>query len=182
MCDVKVGVEAFQYALQDFFALVHMHVRDADVAGKGLEAGANRPNVDVVDFLNALDAQDRTRHGFQTNAFRQPLQQNVPGFAEKAIRGPEYEGGDGHADGRIKPLCTRRSNGNGPCKDAEIRNRIAEIMKEQTSEVKIAPAADQCESDCTVNGQRQNASQNRTSATRISKIALVNAARTPARW
>ena len=58
-----------------------MHVRNANVTGERAEIRAYRPYVDVMNFLNAVDAEDRARHGLELNALGQAFEQNVSGLA-----------------------------------------------------------------------------------------------------
>jgi len=73
--------------------------------------------------LNAVDAQDRTRHGFQTNAFsaRTPPAE-CSGFAEKGHSWPRVRGRrSAKPMAEIKaPLCTRHSNVQKPLQGLPI--------------------------------------------------------------
>ncbi len=44
--------------LEDAFAFVHVHVRQAGVQAEGVVAAAERPDVQVVNFIDALDGED----------------------------------------------------------------------------------------------------------------------------
>lgn len=57
VADLKFLGENFAYLRQKFFTLFQVHVRDAYMAGKRVEVGAERPDVDVVNFLDAFDSQ-----------------------------------------------------------------------------------------------------------------------------
>ena len=47
MADAEVRVEFLANLLKNFFALVHVHVRDADVAGERNQVRSNRPDMNV---------------------------------------------------------------------------------------------------------------------------------------
>jgi len=84
--DVKILLELGANRPLDFFAFIHMHVRNARVARERHHIRANRPNMNVVDFLDAFDAQDGMRHGLELNPFRQTLQQDVAGLLQTPVR------------------------------------------------------------------------------------------------
>ena len=91
--------------------------------------------MNVVDFLNSLDAKNGLRHGLELDPFGQTLQQNVAGFLQQALGGPQHRRGDGHADQRIEPLRSRHSNSDGAHEDSDVRNCVAEIVNQQTSKI-----------------------------------------------
>src|SRR5579864_4024870 len=156
MRDVEIFFELGANRLQNFFAFVHVHVRDAHVAGERHQIRPNRPDMNVVDFLHALDAQDGTRHGLELNSSRQAFEQDVAGLLQEALGGPEHQRGDGHADQRIDPLRSRHTNGDGAHKNTDVRNRVAEVVNQQAAEIQIAPAADARERDPAVDDQGQH--------------------------
>ena len=56
--DVKVARQRVTNTSENSFAGVHVHIRDADMARKRMQIGAERPNVNIVGFLDAFDAQN----------------------------------------------------------------------------------------------------------------------------
>lgn len=53
--DVEFAGEHVANLSENFFAFFHVHVGDAEMAGEGVEICAERPDVNVVDFLDAFD-------------------------------------------------------------------------------------------------------------------------------
>ncbi len=201
MRNVEVGFESRPDTREDFFALVHVHIRNADVAGKRMEIGADCPNVDVVNFLNAVDAQDRTGYGLPLRPpFGSPSRRTFPASRRRplvdqstiaAITTPIA--GSSHCAPVIRiataPARMPRFEMASPklCRNRlrRLRSRllltsasvIPPLMASASSETPII----QLSWTATGCRNRSNASQNRIIATTISKIALVNAARMPAR-
>ena len=58
MGDFEFVCQHFFDIRENLFAFFHMHIRNANVARKRHQVRSNRPDVNVVDFPNALYAQD----------------------------------------------------------------------------------------------------------------------------
>ena len=54
--DVEILFQPGANRLQDSFAFIHVHVRNARVARERHHVRSNRPDMNVVDFLHAFDA------------------------------------------------------------------------------------------------------------------------------
>src|SRR5271155_764117 len=71
------------------FALVHVHIGNAGVEAQSIMAGAKRPDVDVVDFLDALDGEDGAGYFLDAHFSGAAFEKDVGGLAEDADAGPE---------------------------------------------------------------------------------------------
>jgi len=131
-----------------FFSLSSICMSGCGRGRNGLGGSANRPQMCVVHFLTPLTLRiergPRIPHEmpFVSAALHQCSRLRGEGhFVDKS--GRRWP----HRWPRLSALCTRHSNDKDPCQDARFRTiRIGRSMKEQTSEVKIAPAADQSQS------------------------------------
>src|SRR5216683_173009 len=84
MLDLKVFREFLSNGGDDFFALIHVHVRDASVAAEGIVRAAERPDVDVVHFVHIFDGEYGARHLFHAGALGAALQQDVRGIPQNS--------------------------------------------------------------------------------------------------
>ena len=80
--DSKFAGKNFAHLRQNFFALFHVHVGDAYMARQRVEVGAKRPDVDVVNFLDAFDAKQRACDCFEFDVPWQAFEQDVGAFAQ----------------------------------------------------------------------------------------------------
>ena len=70
------------------FAFVEMHVWNAGMEAEGVVIAAERPDVNVVDFLNAFDGEDGAGDFFDPELTGTAFEKDVRGFAEDADTGP----------------------------------------------------------------------------------------------
>ncbi len=57
VADLKFAGEHIADLRQNLFAFFHVHIGNAYVAGERIEVGAERPDVNIVNFLDAFHAQ-----------------------------------------------------------------------------------------------------------------------------
>ena len=58
MGNLEIMLQDLLNTCEDPLAFLHVHIGNADVAGKGVQVAAKRPDVDIVNLLHALDAED----------------------------------------------------------------------------------------------------------------------------
>ncbi len=131
-----------------------VHIGNADVAGKRVQIGAERPDVNVMHFLHALDAQHRSRHILQTNIAREPFQKNVPAFSQYARAGPKNHRADQDSDHGVNPWSVLPANQQRANKHRDVRKRVAKIVKPDRAYVEVLPAPVDRQRDAAVNHQR----------------------------
>jgi hypothetical protein len=151
--DFEFALEAVVYLRQNFFALFQVHVGDANVAGKGLEIGAESPDVDVVNFLDAFDAQNRAGYFFELHAAGQTFEQDVGALAQDAVAGPQDHRADGEADGGIDPVRARPVNRQRPGKNGHAGKSVACGVDDDRAQVQIVAALRQRQSDPAIHNQ-----------------------------
>lgn len=117
---------------------------------------AERPEVDVMDFLHALDGKDGASNVFDAQFTGAAFEKNVRGFAEDADAGPEDEQADGQAESRIDPMGSGGADDDGADDDGDVRKSVAEIVNEDAAQIEIAAAADESESDAAVDGKSRD--------------------------
>ena len=81
MADVEVGGALGLDGGEDALAFVHVHVGDAGVEAESVVVVAERPDVDVVNFEDAVDGEDGASDIFDGAVRRAALKQNVRGIA-----------------------------------------------------------------------------------------------------
>ena len=59
-------------------------IRDANMRRKRDLLGCNRPNMEIVDFLDPLDANQLTPQFLQVDMFGHPVQRAMQGFLQQA--------------------------------------------------------------------------------------------------
>jgi hypothetical protein len=155
VCDVKFAGESVVDAGENFFAFLHVHVGDAHVAGEGVEISAECPYMDIVDFLNAFDAEKSGGDFFQLNFPGQAFQKNVCGFAENSCAGPEDHNADADTDDWIDPVSAAPANRKSATDDRDVGKSIAEIVNPDGADIQIAAAAVDGERDAAVDDQRE---------------------------
>src|SRR5437899_559454 len=128
--DAKFFSEALANISQELFALLHVHVWDANVAGERVQVGAERPDVDVVDLLDAGDAQDGVGHFLEHHIPGQAFEQDVSGFFQDAVARPQHQHADGRADGGVHPVCAGRADDQRPGKYADVGESVAKIVNQ----------------------------------------------------
>src|SRR5689334_15930214 len=97
-----------------------MHVWDPRVKTEGVVAPAEGPEVNVVDFLNALNRQDGARDFLDAQLVRPAFQKNVRGRAQDANAGPQHEEADGQTEEWVDPVRTGSSNNDGTNNDGDV--------------------------------------------------------------
>lgn len=138
---------------EDAFAAVEMHVRDARVQAEGVVTAAERPDVEIVNFLDALDGEDGAGDLFDLQFAGTALEEDVGGFAENADAGPEDEKADGEAEERIDPGEVRGVDDDRAGDDGDVGEGIAEVMDQDAAEIEVAAATDESEGDAAVDGE-----------------------------
>src|SRR5437870_6116626 len=152
--DAKFFSEALANISQELFALLHVHVWDANVAGERVQVGAERPDVNVVDLLDARDAQDGVGHFLEHHIPGQAFEQDVSGFFQDTVARPQHQHADGPADGGVHPVCAGRADDQGPGKYADVGEGVAKIVNQHAAQVEVAAAAQQGKRDAAIHGQR----------------------------
>src|SRR5882762_1472198 len=156
--DPKTLCRFFLNRNQDAFAFIHVHVRNARMQAQRVVSAAQRPDVHVVNFLHALDSENRARHFFHVHFARPPLQQNVRGFPQNSYAGPQHQQTNRETKNRVEPLRTRNSNGNRPSDDRDIGKCIAKIMNQNAAQIQIVPSAHQRQRNSAVDTKRSQRS------------------------
>src|ERR1700687_2076741 len=135
-----------------------MHVWNARVKAKGVVAAAEGPEVNVVDFLHAFDSEDSASDFFQAEFTRAAFEKDVRRFAQDANAGPQHEQSDGETKERIDPTRAGNVNDHGADDDGDVRKSITEVVNQDASQIEIAAAGDERESDAAVYGKGGNGS------------------------
>ena len=86
------------------FAFVKMHVWNAGMEAKRVVVAAERPDVNVVDFLDAVDGENGAGDVFDAQLARAAFEKDVRGFAQDADAGPQDEQADGETEKRVDPM------------------------------------------------------------------------------
>src|SRR2546428_8157873 len=60
--DAELALQHLPQAVRDSFAFGSRHVEDLDVARESVGLGAERPDVDAVDFAHTLDTEHSVGH------------------------------------------------------------------------------------------------------------------------
>jgi len=125
---VKIGLEAFQYALQNFSLSSICMSGMRTWQEKRLEVGANRPDVDSWTS-DALVSQDRTRHGSRRMPFGSQSRRMFTARGE-GHSWTEYEGGHGNNrspdQATVHPVIRMAT---APARMPIFRNGVAKLMK-----------------------------------------------------
>ena len=121
-----------------------------------MEIGAQRPDVDIVDFLHAIDLQDGAGDLFQINIARQPFEQNVSALAKYPSTCPENHRAYRDADERIDPVRAGAANYDRAGNDGNIGERVAKIVNPDGTDVQVTAAAMKGERDAAIHHQREN--------------------------
>jgi hypothetical protein len=153
VADVEVGGGFGLYGVQDALAFVHVHVGDAGVEAEGVVAVAERPDVDVVNFEDAVDGEDGAGYVFDAAIGWAALEQDVGGFAQDSDAGPENEQTDGETEERIDPADAGRADDDGADDDGDIGERVTEIVNQDAAEIQVVAAADKSKRDAAVDGE-----------------------------
>lgn len=136
------------------FAFVEMHVGNAGVKAEGVMAAAERPEMNIVDLLDAFDSEDGAGHLFDAQLRRTAFEKNVRGLTKNAEAGPEDQQADGEAEKRVDPLRAGQANEDRAANDGDIREGVAEIVNQDAAEIEVAAATDKSERDSAVDSQR----------------------------
>src|SRR4029077_2068215 len=98
---------------EELFTFVEVHVRNAGVQAEGMVIAAERPEVHVVDFLDAFDGENGARDFFDAQFAGTAFEKNVRGFAQDADAGQKEEKADGKAKKRVDPMRAGGVNDDG---------------------------------------------------------------------
>ena len=88
-------------------ALIQVHVRNPRVQAQRVVPAAERPDVDVVNFLHAVDGEHGAGDFLDAHLARAAFQENVGGLAENADAGPQHQQADGDSEERVDPAARR---------------------------------------------------------------------------
>ena len=143
---------------KDGFALVHVHVRNASVATKSVMIAAERPDVDIVNFVNTRDGENGASDFFDFKILRTAFEQDVSRIAKYADAGPENEQADGEAKNRVEPVVVGVMNDDRADDDGDVGEGVAEIVDEDAAEVEVLVATHNSESDTAIDAERGDGS------------------------
>lgn len=133
--DVEIVGRFFLDGGEDALTFVHVHVRNAGVQAKRVVTGAEGPDVDIVNFVHALDRKHGAGHIFDAAVVRATFEQNVGGLLKDADAGPKDEDADREAEERIDPAKAGRSDDDGANDDGDIGESVAEIVDQDAAQV-----------------------------------------------
>ena len=153
VADVEVGGAFGLDGGEDAFAFVHVHVWDAGVEAERVVVVTERPDVDVVDFEDAVDTKDGASYIFDCAVGRATLEQDVSGVAQDSDAGPKNEQADGKTEKRVDPADSGRADDDGADDDGDVGERVAKIVNEDAAEIEVVAAADKRERDAAIDGE-----------------------------
>jgi len=139
---------------ENALALVHVHVGNAGVQAESVVIAAERPDVNVVNFVDAVDGEHSARYIFHAAVLRSTFQEHVRGFAQDADAGPQHQDADGETQERVNPAQTGGADHQRADDNGDVGEGVAEIVYQNAAQVQVAASAHQSESDSTVYGQR----------------------------
>src|ERR1700683_279 len=111
--------------------------------------------MDIVDFLNAFDAQHGSGDGVETHFSRQSFQKNMAAFAENSASGPKNHRAYANADYWVDPNRTSPADAERTGDDGHVGKSVAEVVDPYAADVEGASAAMDSESDTAVDDQRE---------------------------
>lgn len=135
VADVEVGGAFGLDGVEDALAFVHVHVWDAGVEAESVVVVAEGPDVDVVNFEDSFDCQDRASYIFHGAIRRAAFKQNVCGLAQDPDAGPEDEQADGETEKRIDPADAGSADDDGADDDGYVGECVAEIVNQDAAEI-----------------------------------------------
>ena len=140
-----VDAEAFAQhdidAVEDEVALRGWDVGNGDVAGEGVGVGAEAPDMQVVDVLDALDGSEGGTNLDEGDAAGRAFEEDVEGLAHDGDRRPEDERGDGERERGIDPGASGEENDEATDDDRGGGQRIAEHVDEDAADVDVVADA-----------------------------------------
>lgn len=151
--DAEFFLRNFFDAQQNALALIHVHIGNARVEAESDVRPAERPDVDVVHFVDAFDLQKGSSNFFDAGFAGAAFEEDVGGFAKNTDAGPENEHADGEAEERVDPVSAGETDGDGAGNDGDIRKSVAKIVDEDAAEIEIAAATNESKRDAAVDGE-----------------------------
>src|SRR5580700_7088353 len=111
--------------------------------------------MDIVDFLNAFDAQHGGGDGVETHFSRQAFQKNVAAFAKNSGSRPKNHRANANADYGVDPNGAGPANAERAGDDGQVGKSVAEVMDPYAANVEVASAAMNSQGDAAVDDQRK---------------------------
>src|SRR5207248_3858162 len=126
--DAEVTRKPCAYFGQNFFAFLHVHIGDTNMARERMLASAERPNMDIVHFLDAGNLQNSSRYFGKAHLPRAAFEQDVGGFPQDSYRGPEDETRYNKPQRRVEPLRAGPTNDQSSDENGDIGECITKVM------------------------------------------------------
>ena len=143
--DVELVAEGLVEAFEDAATVGHGHVSDGDVAGEGVGAGAQGPDVEVVDVDDAGDGLHRLADGGELEVARGAFEEDVEGFADDADGGVDDHAGDDEGEDRVSPhdyiAVWNEEDGGAAYDDGGGGEGVAEHVEEDAADIDVAGEA-----------------------------------------
>src|SRR5579863_1713183 len=147
------GVERLADALADAFALRGWHVEDANVAGESVGTRTKAPDVDIVNLAHSVHAEHHASDVREVETFGRALEQNVGGIADDADGAPKDHSRNQKGQQRIDQVLAGARDEPGPGNDADVGERVAQVMDKDGAHVDVVRVAAQQEGNRAVDQQ-----------------------------
>ena len=125
--------------VEDAAAVGHGHLGDGDVAGERVGAGAERPDVQVVDVEDAVDGLHGVADVGELEIARGAFEEDVEGLADDADGAVDDHGGDDEREDGVDPHCMPvKRMADATDDDGGGGEGVAEHVEEDAADVDVA--------------------------------------------